>query len=188
MTNSNLIELIKAGDHRGFEQLYRDYRDEFLAWTGNNFSCSKDEAKDLFQDSIIDFHRNVKSGKLQELNCDVKTYLFAIGKNKALKRLNHQKVESHYFDSEVIKEKEKLNISIMADRKEENIEMVLHHLKYLPDSDRKVLHLYYSRGYDMESIARELGLKNADVAKKKKYIALKKLIAIVSEKLVSILL
>ena len=62
---------------------------------------------------------------------------------------------------------------------EENKEMVRKYLEQLDGNCRKVLELYYLQGMKMEEIARELGYKNANVAKKKKSLCLKKLAELV---------
>jgi predicted DNA-binding protein YlxM (UPF0122 family) len=48
---------------------------------------------------------------------------------------------------------------------------------------KKVLELYYFKDLDMKTIAEEMGYKNADVAKKKKYECFKKLAEMVRKNL-----
>lgn len=52
-------------------------------------------------------------------------------------------------------------------------------LAELKPDDRRVLELYYLEGKDMDAVAEALGLKNRNVAKKKKHFALQRLIALV---------
>ena len=58
-----------------------------------------------------------------------------------------------------------------------SLEQIKIALEKLPDDCQKLLKLHYFNEYDMESIARELNLKNADTAKSKKSICMKKLIS-----------
>ena len=46
----------------------------------------------------------------------------------------------------------------------------------LPKDCQRLLKLYYFKEYDMTSIARELNYKNADTAKSKKSVCMKKLL------------
>ena len=64
----------------------------------------------------------------------------------------------------------------MSNKEEENHnkEMVRQHLSLLDEKSRRILELYYLEGKDMKTIAEEIGYKNADVAKKKKYEVMKK--------------
>ena len=73
----------------------------------------------------------------------------------------------------------------MSNKEEENHnkEMVRQHLSLLDEKSRRILELYYLEGKDMKTIAEEIGYKNADVAKKKKYEVMKKLASLVKDKL-----
>jgi RNA polymerase sigma factor (sigma-70 family) len=61
------------------ERLYDLYQQAFYAWAGQRFDCNHAALEDAWQDSIIVFYDQVKSGRLQHLQCSIKTYLFAVG-------------------------------------------------------------------------------------------------------------
>ena len=58
-------------------------------------------------------------------------------------------------------------------------ELVRQRLAELKPDDRRVLELYYLEGNNMDAVAEAMGLKNRNVAKKKKHYALQRLIALV---------
>jgi len=58
-------------------------------------------------------------------------------------------------------------------------EQVRQKLDELKPDDRRVLELYYLEGHDMDGVAEAMGLKNRNVAKKKKHYALQRLIELV---------
>ena len=82
MNGQNLLESIAQGDLAGFENAYLSYRDEFIMWANKNYYCDFEESRDIYQATVIQFYENVRSGRLTHLTSDLKTYLFAIGKNK----------------------------------------------------------------------------------------------------------
>jgi len=180
----DFINEIKQGNSKPLCDLYRLYRNDFVRWGVNNYSCSESEAKDVFQEVIIRFYQNVVSGKLSFLTSDIKTYLWAIGKYQFLNliKINQRTVTFSIYSL--------INTEITADMSMENAEeekhnseMVKQHLSLLDEKNRRILEMYYLEGKDMKTIAEEIGYKNADVAKKKKYEVMKKLAALLNGKL-----
>ena len=94
----HIFEKLRNGDEYPLYEMYRLYRDEFLAWSKKQFNTTDEQAKDAFQDAMLDFHQNVLTGRLTELTSSLKTYIFQIGKHKIL---NIQKKESRltYHDA-----------------------------------------------------------------------------------------
>jgi len=156
--------------------VYRQYRNEFISWGQRNFNVRDEQLKDVFQDVVIDFHENVVSGKLTELSSSLKTYLFQLGKNKLINLVHREKRITYGFDPELIKGQEQSDYMNEEDRLYK-LEQVKAAIEKLPDDCQQVLKLYYFNEYDMESIAREMGYKNADTAKSKKSLCMKKLFA-----------
>ena len=156
--------------------MYRRYRNEFISWGQRNFNVRDEQLKDVFQDVVIDFHENVVSGKLTELSSSLKTYLFQLGKNKLINLVNREKRITYGFDPELIKGQEQSDY-MNEENRLYKLEQVKAAIEKLPEDCRKLLQLYYFQEYDMTSIARELGYKNADTAKSKKSLCMKKLFA-----------
>lgn len=174
--DQHIIAEIRAGKNGCIEKLYSRYRNEFLLWGRRNFALSDDQLKDVFQDLVIDFHANVVSGKLTELSSSLKTYLFQLGKNKLINLVNREKRITYGFDPELIKGQEQRDYMNEEDRLYK-LEQVKAAIEKLPEDCQQVLKLYYFNEYDMTSIAREMGYKNADTAKSKKSLCMKKLFA-----------
>lgn len=181
----NFIKEIKSGNDSALVELYRLYRNEFINWSYNNFHISSDDAKDVFQETIIAFYNNVKSDQLTELRSDVKTYIFAIGKFKTLTFLKKQNRSVTYSDFDVLKVVEPTE-NTMEDKAEHEFikTTVWKFLNEQCEDCKQVLELYYFKELDMKSIAKQMGYKNADVAKKKKYECFKKLAEMVKKNLI----
>ena len=178
------IKEIKNGNETVLVELYKLYRNEFISWSFKNYTLNKEDAKDIFQETIIAFYNNVKSGQLTEFTSDVKTYLFAIGKFKIINFLKKQQRSVTFSDFDLLKVEEPIHNEMLDKEENEFIKATVK--KYLNEQCedcKKVLELYYFKDLDMKAIAQEMGYKNADVAKKKKYECFKKLAEMVKKNL-----
>ena len=170
-----LLEGIAAEDKGSVEQLYRQYylmiQSMVLANAG-----SKDDAADLFQETIIVLYEKVKNGNF-ELQCLLKTFLYSVARRLWLKKLQQQQRYMSQPDG--------LDETVPVDDEMEN------HLKlqndfYIMESAmskvgepcKSLLQAYYLQKKQMIAIAQEFGYTNADNAKTQKYkclVRLKKL-------------
>ena len=64
------------------EMIYREYRSDFIFWITTNFNCSRDEARIIYQDSILALRRNIRSSKENKFQSCIKSFLYATGKTK----------------------------------------------------------------------------------------------------------
>ena len=155
---------------------YRRYRNEFMAWAWKNFSAEAEDAKDVFQEALLVFYEQRQSGQLDGFGGNIKTYLFAIGKNLLLTRLRKARIIGNHSERYAIH----VNGQHTPDAQErmerdEDLSKVREHLEKLSPADKRVLELYYVERLDMKAIAEAMGYASANVAKKKKCIALKRL-------------
>ncbi|MBN8578431.1 MAG: sigma-70 family RNA polymerase sigma factor [Cytophagales bacterium] len=172
LETSAIIEAIKAGSEKILFQLYEVYRDEFVSWAIRNHQVSIEEAKDVFQESIVGLYKNVKSGKADTLESSVKTYLFGIGKNIIINALKRKGVEEKIMQNLEYQHDNGINDFY---NQEHLINLVKRLYRAMGSPCKEILEMYYEKGFDMESVASNIGYKNADVAKKKKYECLKSL-------------
>ena len=180
----DLLTEIKNGNEEALLSLYKTYRNEFISWASNTYQLSKDDAKDIFQDVIIAFYENIKSGQLTSISGSVKTYLFAIGKFKTINFLKKSHKSVTFSDFDLLRVIEPSENVIMDKEENEFIkDTVKKYLNEQCEDCKKVLELYYFKEMDMKTIASEMGYKNADVAKKKKYECFKKLAEMVRKNL-----
>ncbi len=160
-------------DHE-IEHLYLQHRSGFASWCARNFRLSGQDALDLYQDAVVVFVRNVRDGRLDPAACAPATYLFAIGRNLALKRIR---------DSKRTMAPEELAETLLSVPSELDGAMEEEHGHYvirtgmagLSDRERELLRLYYFEERSMAEIATLMGYKNADVAKKMKHVSFLKL-------------
>ncbi len=146
--------------------LYKANRDSFINWAKFNFSLNDDEVKDIYQDTIIGFYKNLVAGKVDELNYSTKTYLFAIGKNLILNRIKRNKrLESTDNEFDEIAHPNPIDFN---DIKEEAKKFIDKKISDLGEPCRSIIRLYYYHGYSLEAIRREVKSKNPNVVKAQK--------------------
>ena len=179
MSEDTIITRIQRGDDSPLMTLYRAYRNDFIYWAVRHFSCDEEAAKDVFQMAITIFYENVVSGKLTRLSSSVKTYLFAIGKNKLhenqVARERDLRIQRHEQD----KIKENFRLEPMEGdshaEKEDLYRLLETALNQLGEPCRTVLDLYYYREMSIEQIAAKMDYKSNDSAKTQKYKCLTRL-------------
>ncbi|MGB3180956.1 MAG: sigma-70 family RNA polymerase sigma factor [Cyclobacteriaceae bacterium] len=182
MDEKEVIERLRSGGEKELEMIYLKYRDEFLFWITKNFTCPLDEAKDIYQVSILTLYENVVQGKVRTLTSSIKTYLFAIGKNKALaSNKKAQRFTSDFSDNMDVSAIENGHSS----EDEERWRLVESSLDKLGDPCRTLLKQYYYHKKAVSDIAVELGYKNADTAKNLKYKCMKRLKKIFETELIN---
>ncbi len=169
-----ILDKLRNGDDSPIFDLYTLYRNEFIVWSKSTYKATEEQAKDAFQEAVLDFHQNVITGHLTELSSTIKTYLFQIGKHKLL---NLQKKESRlaYHDNLQLIQNGEVEKYMEEENRVYTQEQITKAIDKLPQDCQQVLKLYYFNEYDMESIAREMNYKNADTAKSKKSVCMKNL-------------
>ena len=169
-----------AADHTWYRALYTEHRGTFVKWAQQQYKVRADEARDAFQEAVIVLYRKAQTDDLSQLNCSTRTYLFAVGRNHLLTRMRVlRKQDDLHEEFHGIPDAALATNGMDEQEKEATAELVRQRLAELKPDDRRVLELYYLEGKDMDAVAEALGLKNRNVAKKKKHFALQRLIALV---------
>ena len=176
MDKSELIKSIKQGDDEAYSFIYREYRESFVKWAEQNFKVDREEALDVFQDTLVRLFTNVVKGRLDNLSSNFKTYLFAIGKHVLLDKMKrvHRLLYVEKFEPEMEKIAEELkdDPQEMSNERRQKLMKVLSELE---EPCYTILEQYYFKGFSMEMIAYDLNYKNKNVAKTMKMRCLKKL-------------
>lgn len=178
-TNLSREELLKQlrsinpkDQNRVFEYLYMNNYEVIKMLVLNNNGTS-DDAKDVFQDTLIAMHRNVRNPEF-ELSCKMSTYLYSLARNIWLNKLKSSKKVDSFEDvqTEFIETNE--NRQELIERAERS-KMLVKMIDLLKEDCKKVLKLFYFERYSMSGIASEMSYANDQVAKNKKSACLKHL-------------
>ncbi|ADB39266.1 RNA polymerase sigma factor [Spirosoma linguale] len=86
LSDAQLLSQLRAGSNQGFTMLYRHIYPSVEHFVIQN-SGSQEEAKDLFQETLVVLLTTIQSPDFQ-LTSSLKTYVFGISRNLWLKKLN----------------------------------------------------------------------------------------------------
>lgn len=171
-TDSEIILGILNDSKEILNRLYTTYFPMVLQLVLNN-NGNEDDAKDVFQESVIVLYNKVKSGNF-ELNSKLKTFLYSVCRRLWLKRLNsqgrnHRNIEdfSDYLPVEDDLEKH--------EEKDRQFTMMEKALLQLGEPCKTIIEDYYIQNRSMQEICEKFGYTNADNAKTQKYKCLQRL-------------
>ncbi len=169
----DIIAKIKAGDEEEIVSLYTSYRNDFIHWAGFKFQLSREEALDIFQDTLVSFYDSIKQGKLTEIHYSIKTYLYAIAKHMIYNKLKYdKKFKPDQDDFETFSSVESTDEPlILTERKKIMVAL----LAQMREPCATLLRLFYFDAFSMEAIASKLHYKNTDVVKTQKLRCIKEL-------------
>jgi RNA polymerase sigma factor (sigma-70 family) len=163
---------LAQSDKKAIETIYKDNYNMIQSLILNN-SGSADDAKDIFQETMIVLYEKVRSGTF-ELNCLIKTYVYSVSRRLWLKRLQQmgryapflEAVEDTVAVEEEIEENERIN---------NEFEVMNKAISSLGEPCKSLLEAYYLEKKNMQEIALSFGYTNADNAKNQKYKCLMRL-------------
>jgi len=180
MTDAQIIDSIKnnvelSECRQALKQVYKDnyLMVEHFVLTNNG---SKDDAKDIFQDTIVAFFNTAKNTDFI-LSGKISTYLYAVAKNLWFKKLPDDKVIGNASDAAIP------NITIdgssLSNLVYSEEQKILGELLHKAGSKCvKLLRLFYYEKMKMIKISEHFGFASEQVAKNQKVRCLKKLKAI----------
>lgn len=165
MNDQEIIVNIRAGkSESSFSELYSYYpkvEGYIFANSGN-----EDEAKDIFQESIIIFYENACKPDFK-LTCSANTYVFAIAKRLWYNKLRKKGKECKWESEEQI-----IDANTPVEEHEER-ESLFGHLddviRRLGEKCQAILKQYYYLKHSMQQIADSLNYSTVNAAKTQKY-------------------
>ncbi len=150
--DNNLFELVKNGDKKAFETLFRSFYSHLCAYA-NTFVHDIDEAEDLVQEFLFHIWQ-----KREELPVDVsiRPYLFKAMHNTCLNFLKHQKVEEKRKEISYKDYGENLN----NDNSETNAlhDKIRQSIDKLPPERRKIFIMHRYENLKYKEIAEKLNI------------------------------
>lgn len=170
-----LLESIVGEERSSVEQLYKQYYYMIEAMVVAN-NGNKDDAADLFQETVIVLYEKVKSGSF-ELQCLLKTFLYSVARRLWLKKL--QEKGRYHFHTDDLENNIQVEDEIENHIKQQNDFVIMESaMDKIGEPCRSLLEAYYLQKKHMNTIAADFGYTNADNAKTQKYkclVRLKKL-------------
>ena len=174
-TWDDIVPRILQGDTEVINNLYREYRLPFIQWVRQQYGVPEDIAIELFQVAMVILYDNVMSGKLTELSSNPSTYLFQIGRNKALEYHRKQRRWATGELNDTVLEYLTQEVGDDKDAVEEEYLLVDEGMQQLGEPCRSLIYGFYVKKMSMEALSVQLDYKNADTVKNMKYKCLQRL-------------
>jgi RNA polymerase sigma factor (sigma-70 family) len=169
-----LIEQIRSGDNSMLKDVFKLHSGFCLSMLQKQFKCYRQDAEDVYTDSIINFRDKVLQGKLETIT-SMRSYLFGTCRNMMMMRLRKEK---RIQDAALVifprgehdpgESEEDYHDEI---RKATYDAMIL-----LPEKCQEILKAFYFDRCSMDEIARKFSLASANVAKVSKSRCFQKLV------------
>jgi len=168
MVEDTRILRLKRGDQEALAEIYSEYREGFLHWITNTHQCTRDEAVEIFQHSILTFYENVVEGSFEGLKtAGIKTYIYSIGKNKLL---GDYRKNMRISSTESVDAEENSEIVVDVEHiKSQKLETIKKAIQDLGDPCKKLLELFYFNNLSNDEIAEIMDYKNGNTVKNLKY-------------------
>lgn len=171
MKDKEVLERIAKGDERALDYLYQKHYKMMTNMVLKN-NGTEDEAKDVYQETLLAFWQKAASGKLV-LTSKISTFLYSICLNQWRKELDRK---SRHTKEEVDSEE------YQTHDQNERYQIVMKCIGDLGDTCKRILTYYYFDGLNMTDIAEKLNFANTDTAKTKKYKCKKKLDSLIKQR------
>jgi RNA polymerase sigma factor (sigma-70 family) len=172
ISEQKLLDGLALNDRTAVETIYRQHFHMIQSMIINN-NGSSDDARDIFQEIMIVLYEKVKPGSF-ELNCQLKTYLYSVGRRLWLKRLGQmQKIAPEGGKlEEIVPVEEDMEFHEQRNKDFRTMEKAMQNIG---EPCRSLLDAYYLQKKSMMEIAGSFGYTNADNAKNQKYKCLMRL-------------
>ncbi len=167
---------LRNNDSKILRLIYKKNFPSILKYILTN-SGSEEEARDIFQESMIVLYRNAQKESFV-LTSSVQTYLYSIAKRLWLKKLKGNSWLMRLDDKE--KEDEDAGFSVSGElteyqEKEQQYERIQTGMSQLGEPCHSIIKDFYVNHLNMVEISAKYGYTNADNAKNQKYKCLQRL-------------
>ena len=172
--SKTIIELLKQGDKNTLEKIYVENREGFINFA-KKYNVSEYDAIDIYQDSIMVLRENAISGRIDELQSNISTYLFAIGKYKIYYNFRVKSKTILNNDLNLVEESLDFDVDLYGAELTKEQKLLKKYYDRLGDRCKSILNLFYYQGYNLDEIRTILNYSNKKVLKSQKSRCLKQL-------------
>ena len=162
----NLIEGIRNQDKTTLQNIYDEHFTMVRRFVIEN-NGSEQDAKDVFQETIIIIYRKIKEGTFK-LASSFEAYIYSVCRFIWIKELskNKERIENtnSYIEYEEIPE-----ISIDEYKQNERYKLYQYHFKRLSKDCQKILQLFLKK-VPLKEISEQLGIDSLQYIRRKKYL------------------
>ena len=174
-TDSEYLEGLRLGNDAVIRSVYKKHYPVIAKMVLNN-SGTEQEAKDIFQETVLVLYNSVKKPGFA-LSCALQTYLYSVARRLWLKQLHKKnglsKLDERFYEGEDFAAAE--TDLEMHEERDQNISRMKDSMGQLGEPCKTLLEDFYTKYLSMEEIAEKFGYTNADNAKNQKYKCLQRL-------------
>ena len=131
------------------------------------YGLQRQDAEDVVMDSVLSIHKNMT--KIRALNVEkMQVYIVSIVRNASLDFLRREKRKGMVFQNTEDDEMEQIASEESVEEKislQDEIKLVMKAIHELPESERQVMYMKYSRNMENEDIASSTGLSPESIRK-----------------------
>lgn len=188
MGEKELLKLRNAlvnGDNSSLAFIFDKHADFCIENLVHKNGCLRQDAEDIFVDSMLIFRENILNGKITYLT-NVRNYLYTICKNQYFAKLQKSSLREKKLREIVGNEEQQINENPLikteeVSEKEEMIQLANEAFELLNEKCKSVLNLFYIQKLSLKEIAEKTGISNAGVVKTNKYRCLGKLSKLIDQ-------
>ena len=165
-TVEEIIEGIRTRDNSVLQYIYKKYYPSVHHFILSN-QGSSDDAKDIFQESIIIIYRKIKDEDHFMVSSSFKTFIYSVSRNLWLKQLRTRRYEDRKINDQqkFVELKEE---PFRIDNEDLRMSLYQKHFRNLPADCQKILKLSVSN-ITQKEIADALGFSSENYIKKRKH-------------------
>ncbi len=171
-TDREVVLGILNNSVEALNKLYLAYFPMVLQFILNN-SGDEDDAKDVYQESIIVLYNKVRSGNF-ELSSKLKTYIYSVSRRIWLKKLTQQSRKTNNIADfeDVLAVDDNVELHEEKDMQFDKMKVAL---DSLGEPCKTIIQDFYIHNHSMQEICEKFGYTNTDNAKTQKYKCLQRL-------------
>jgi len=171
-TAEEILDGIRDKNNDILTFVYKEYYPFIKKYILNN-NGNKQDAEDIFQETIVMIYRKVEEGQFS-LDCSLKTYIYSVCRILWLKELEMRKLLRK--DNLEPKKMDELDVEYLPEDSDlEKKNLIQEHVLRLDENCRQILTLFYD-GASMEEITEIIGTKSTLYTKFIKFKCKEKLI------------
>lgn len=169
LSETTYLEGLKSGNQELLNKVYSSNYPAIERMVLKN-SGSSDEAKDVFQDAMLVFYKNISKEGF-ELTAAISTYIFAISRRVWLKRLKQKSKLSYDQEDTSV---EAFDFELISKNPDEIMLRVVELLKQKGKNCLDILKRIYFNNQSFDQIADALGYASGQVVREQKYRCIKR--------------
>ena len=177
-TDQEILAAIHSGDDdRVLGQLYSVYLPKIKGMILKN-SGTEDEALDVFQDAVMAFYKQVKTGKFKE-QYQIGAFIYSVSRNLWINYIKKKNRNISISEKEYLipLEDDVLNDMITKEREKKVMEV----FSQIGERCQELLTYSIFRKYSMKEICQRMGFSTENAAKTRNYKCKQKLIRLVND-------